>query len=1165
MPTRHFVESSSFEFKFESEETAFNEQQNIASLVKNTLLPIMAEVFDDISLRQSMIRLSALDIDMGAVSKDNYQAELPDRFRKALVEALSKRSGRQPYKNATPGRMHEVNTATDADTLIYFLGRGVLPWYATGNSKDYIETLLPRVLKTQPERLATALHRDETGTMLARLISQFSDNALNRFVAQYETNSAHLCIANILETTKPEQALQPTHGKSHKFSSFPATPMASTRDRRQWWKQRISRALSPENYQDANGLDTIARERFGIALSRSIISGRLSIESALWKRLAGDRSEILFSALMHHGQRADVRHRLAFGFPETALKDIVFVLEPAEYPFIDEVIASPQMIGKTVPKEPVAQSRRRLFEYTFGYLMVDRGSRFNKKMYLDSVLRQMAARENTGVPELLFSFQAILSELQEQTSAVTEIRQLLAEMAQKITGKTNDTKGRMSSPHYLSTAAKLSDMARFDAQMGFSPNTPGSNIAHQTKEALINGKIKTLFPFWDALTYQYRDLFRGAIVKHGRHPQTISAMAKDLTSTMFGDVIVVIEPTQGKLVGRSCQWLCEKQISGLSKTMTQKKAERGLRTIVLTVLLDETVIGFNLHSFIARLVRQIAAHDNTSSRKMIHAMLAEMGEHAQKDPLLEKMHAVLKDLAGANILEGSVLSVEPAGTSGAPAKSTPPLYSKGEMEVSSFKKGVGGILPSDSSFPGNGKSAAVLPPEKGHNQSVNGNTLTELSGLSAHGSQNTLSPLHVPSTEAQTNSKHVLAESINLSDAPGLHGTAPNTLRLISDEDLKRCMRNLISLSQHDKEKFHRFLLLTGNQISRTQRNILTTEIQRMGAKYFTANMSGAASQQLLLTLVPHEAKRATTFVDRLLQVVSSALPVLSRQVTAQIALQMLYRFLIVEGRRFEEKSFLMRLIEALQKKVPIGSLPDCRKQIVTQLFPNADPDDFTATDDFKLLKKQQAFSGRSSQNTDTAPLSPVSTSPTHQKPSEFNYDSTPYGTHSHKEAETLFVDNAGLVLVAPFFSQLFSRLNYLKNGLFKSPDSQQRAVHLTQFVVNQRVDVPEYMLTLNKRLCGLPDCETVPACVDISNVEEDTVTAMLAGIIQHWQIIRNTSVQGFRESFLQREGRLSISEKEIRLWVAPAAFDMLLDQLPWSIGIIKLPWMERAIHVEWR
>jgi hypothetical protein len=71
--------------------------------------------------------------------------------------------------------------------------------------------------------------------------------------------------------------------------------------------------------------------------------------------------------------------------------------------------------------------------------------------------------------------------------------------------------------------------------------------------------------------------------------------------------------------------------------------------------------------------------------------------------------------------------------------------------------------------------------------------------------------------------------------------------------------------------------------------------------------------------------------------------------------------------------------------------------------------------------------------------------------------------------------------------------------------------------------------------------------------------------MIQNWKTIGNTSIAGFRESFLQREGRLQLIDNAWHLIVVPKAFDMLLDQIPWSFSTIKHPWMERVVYVEWR
>ena len=77
---------------------------------------------------------------------------------------------------------------------------------------------------------------------------------------------------------------------------------------------------------------------------------------------------------------------------------------------------------------------------------------------------------------------------------------------------------------------------------------------------------------------------------------------------------------------------------------------------------------------------------------------------------------------------------------------------------------------------------------------------------------------------------------------------------------------------------------------------------------------------------------------------------------------------------------------------------------------------------------------------------------------------------------------------------------------------------------------------------------------------------SLILGMIQNWKAIGNTSIQGFRESFLNRKGVLTLDQNNYwHLKVEPKTFDMLLDSLPWSFSIIKHPWMDRVIHVKWR
>ncbi len=168
-------------------------------------------------------------------------------------------------------------------------------------------------------------------------------------------------------------------------------------------------------------------------------------------------------------------------------------------------------------------------------------------------------------------------------------------------------------------------------------------------------------------------------------------------------------------------------------------------------------------------------------------------------------------------------------------------------------------------------------------------------------------------------------------------------------------------------------------------------------------------------------------------------------------------------------------------------------------------------------------------------------------------------------QIDALTVDNAGQVLIGPYMPRLFSTLGLTEAGRFKNAEAAERAVHLLQCVVGGPSDTPEAMLGLNKILCGVPATTAIALEITITDQERDTVEMMLRAIIEHWKKIGNTTPDGLRQSFLRRTGRMHLKDDAWYLDVDPGTFDMLLDSLPWSFSIIKHPWMERAVHVNWR
>ena len=79
----------------------------------------------------------------------------------------------------------------------------------------------------------------------------------------------------------------------------------------------------------------------------------------------------------------------------------------------------------------------------------------------------------------------------------------------------------------------------------------------------------------------------------------------------------------------------------------------------------------------------------------------------------------------------------------------------------------------------------------------------------------------------------------------------------------------------------------------------------------------------------------------------------------------------------------------------------------------------------------------------------------------------------------------------------------------------------------------------------------------------KDEGRRMLASVIDHWAILKNTSEAGLRESFLQRPGKLTRTSRVWLLQVEQRPYDMLLQSLPWTFHLIRRPWMKQVVRTE--
>ena len=169
------------------------------------------------------------------------------------------------------------------------------------------------------------------------------------------------------------------------------------------------------------------------------------------------------------------------------------------------------------------------------------------------------------------------------------------------------------------------------------------------------------------------------------------------------------------------------------------------------------------------------------------------------------------------------------------------------------------------------------------------------------------------------------------------------------------------------------------------------------------------------------------------------------------------------------------------------------------------------------------------------------------------------------EEGEELYIKTAGIVLLHPFLTFFFEKLELVKDKEWVSEDAQRRAVLLLHYVVTKQNSAPEFMLPLNKILCGMEFQEPLEFEFEPTQQEIEFTEALLEAVVNRWTALKNTSQDGLRGAFLVREGKLTFTGTRWILRVDSKPFDMLLDKLTWSINIIKLPWMETILMVEWR
>ncbi len=1264
MTAAHMVENALFQVSFTSEEEAFEQQEELHSFASGLALEIVDDVFTRLAPPAGVLRIDRLDIDLGSVGGDGWSEAAGERFRERLEAAL--RENLPPHGGEALAGCRVIPPGEHGrERLEYFLATGCIPWNADLADGRIMEQMIEQLLS----RDATSLRR-----LLGDRISR--KRGVARIVRQFGEHVA-TDLARMLAPGQTTWSRSPRTLLSTALASLP-----SSRERRDAWEAILLSLLEQSgapvtSMRTGTGHlpdrdDSTTEKPLRTRLEEALTTGNAEVIKGDWQKLLRNRPALVRELLRRTGADGDGPQRIAEGFPPVMLRDLVRLLEPQESAFVEEIAASPELFQRACEQRPeeISTTRTRLWEFTLAYLLVERGGQFNRRVYLESLVRRMAAHCSIRFTDLLDALATILGEAEAPGMLKRQMLELLRDM-----GSGDGVKN-------VPTADAARDKALSRARL----------LGELLDQAIVRGETGALAEVWEELAAEYPALVIEILGRRGRESAAQRRMAEQLPETVLRGMAGVLEPLESGFIVE----LTARGELFRRATAEPEGSERVYRSrlweFTLAYLLGERGGRFNRRAYLERVIRGMAARSNSGYVPLLislttlleaspkpgrlqHEMLSLLGELAQEEGAAGPAGNHRRD--GRENTEGELLirpRLREAFASGsavglesfwrATLHERPGLILETLAEFSlrgaSLRKMAEGfpdplleqlvriLEPREGGFvrgitgqpelfrraaAGGTESARTLKSGLWHvtlayllvERGSRFNKLTYLESLvrsmAARGNLaylELLDSLAMALEEArETGTPHAelrgILRQLRLKSAPrqpekrrdagrrardsraperkrGETRTVPEAVirELIRHSPrLSRTMVEALAARRGCSERiidlFPARLLIPLYSLSRGKdwrRVLLCTELateillaaaiaesgrlrglaRRFLFSHLFGRRSGLSLDEYVDALIRHLAERSgrrydQDFRELLLRQRREGLPELRRRVEQQI-------LAIIAGKGGTGPEHPDSTVE------PLFGIREQAALTRTARFPLSvtDADDGSAPPrqghqprgagesrrEGRLPRKARRDEGASS----ASAIAPA------RKTAEAEPD---VNGEQDLLRDDLYVANAGQVLAAPYLPRLFSMLGLLEGKGFRDRDAAERGIHLLQFMVHGDSGAPEYLLALNKVLCGVPIDEPIGREIRLEPAETECVEGLLHAMIATWSAIGSTSLAGLRESFLQREGRLLLKDDAWSLLVAPRPFDMLLDRIPWGFSTIRHPWMGRALYVEWR
>lgn len=617
------IATINFHFQMQSEPFARKLYARWDSFFANKVERVADEVLEKLQTKNEELTIEKLELDLGNISEDDLDEQFPLRFREKLEEAIVQwkvKNGGLRTENAFSVLQSQLSV------LSHFLLHGALPWNAPEEYKD-IHKLFLRVLQENANELKRFLQTyGHYSSLRERLVYQLNDPELEKGALLLAPSAGNFIVGYVrLLRAKHKETEQPqTNAGRYRDAvwsvvyAYLLTQRSSYFDKKSFITQTILQLAATYNLSYDSLLSMLTRElesfqkklilpvelfQLLASLQKELSEKRLKesvIDAAKFYRTLYQSMQKEWDEPLSESSREALLRILANPYAcrtflqhlsEPEIVRLVPIVLPHDSDFIIKVaqlIDNKVWEPKLTPTESSPQnssffiphSSFKKWQIIFPILLEKRGTRFNRKQFVRTVLQQIAAHYNLDAREFM---EAFLSQSQLLAETDRELKSIFAELQRELSVETKEAAAGASRTNRQETSLTET----FDRIMQVIAEDfafPGRANPQATLHT-------------EALQIVSDSSYRKKIIIQTREPQRLR-LIRLLCPDQYEFMVSYIKSLD-KLHGHSA---LEAKAGGAFADVKWM--------FLFTVLSEMPGDNFNRRSFVGRVLQQIAAHYN---------------------------------------------------------------------------------------------------------------------------------------------------------------------------------------------------------------------------------------------------------------------------------------------------------------------------------------------------------------------------------------------------------------------------------------------------------------------------------------------------------------------------------------------------------------------------